>query len=239
MQKGDEQALAARHLLAGTFHGVLSTHSLEQEGYPFGSVVPYVLDPEGNPLMLLSHLSQHTRNLDADGRCGLTVMQPGGGDVQTRSRLSALGDISRLEPAPGAERYFNYFPQTRPYYEQLGFFFYRFRPTRFHWNGGFATARWFAASRIIRANPLHPDVERQVLAHMNQDQGDKLRPYLDPPERQDADVQVIMVGIDAEGLDLRVNEQLYRVALPREIATLEEAQAALLEMADGTRPRDG
>ena len=50
MKSGDEQAYAARQVLAGTFHGVLSTHSLEQAGYPVGSGVPYVLDQDGLPL---------------------------------------------------------------------------------------------------------------------------------------------------------------------------------------------
>ena len=45
---------------------VLSTHSLEHPGYPFGSVVPYVLDQEGLPLLLLSRLPQHTKNPDPD-----------------------------------------------------------------------------------------------------------------------------------------------------------------------------
>ncbi len=231
MQKGDEQARLARQLLSGAFHGVLSTHSLEHEGYPFGSVVPYVLDTDGNPLMLLSHLSQHTANLDADGRCGLTVMESGSGDVQTRIRLSALGDVARIDRAPGLERYFEYYPQTRVYHEQLGFHFYSFRARRFHWNGGFATARWFAASRIIRTNPLGPDVERKILAHMNQDHGDSLRHYLDYLERQTLDSPVIMVGMDAQGMDLRVKDDLYRVELPREISTAEEARTVLIQMA--------
>ena len=238
MQQGDEQARLARQLLAGSFHGVLSTHSLEHEGYPFGSVVPYVLDPEGCPLMLLSHLSQHTANLDADGRCGLTVMESGSGDVQTRSRLSALGDVARTDQPPGMQRYFEYFPQTRVYHEQLGFRFYSFRAKRFHWNGGFATARWFAAGRIIRANPLGPDVERKILTHMNQDHVDSLHHYLGQLGKRFPDSPVVMVGIDAEGIDLRVADKLHRLKLPREINTAEEARSVLIEMAGAAPPGD-
>lgn len=53
--------------------GVLSTHSQAHPGYPFGSVVPYCLDNVGFPLLLLSHLAQHTRNLMAEPRCALTL----------------------------------------------------------------------------------------------------------------------------------------------------------------------
>jgi len=238
MQQGDEQARLARQLLSGAFHGVLSTHSLEHEGYPFGSVIPYVLDAEGQPLMLLSHLSQHTANIDADGRCSLTVVESGSGDVQTRSRLSALGDVVRTDPAPGMARYFEYFPQTRVYHEQLGFRFYSFRPKRFHWNGGFATARWFAASRIVRANPLGADDESSILTHMNQAHGGSLRRYLGRFGKQARDTAVVMVGMDAEGIDLRVADELHRLELPREINTAEEARSVLIEMAAATPPGD-
>jgi heme iron utilization protein len=119
MKSSDEQAHAARQVLAGTFQGVLSTHSLEQAGYPFGSVVPYVLDRDGLPLLLLSHLSQHTKNLDADGRCGLTVVEMGDGDVQERGRLSAVGDVTPSGLDADFECYFRYFPHARMYFEQL------------------------------------------------------------------------------------------------------------------------
>ena len=46
MNSGDEQAGKARQVLADTFHGVLSTRSLEHADYPVGSVVPYVLDQD-------------------------------------------------------------------------------------------------------------------------------------------------------------------------------------------------
>ncbi len=77
---------------------MLSTHSLEQAGYPFGSVVPYVLDQDGLPLLLLSQLSQHTNSLDADGRCGLAVVEVGDGDLQERDRLSTVGDVTPSHP---------------------------------------------------------------------------------------------------------------------------------------------
>ncbi|WP_462322358.1 HugZ family pyridoxamine 5'-phosphate oxidase [Halochromatium sp.] len=231
MTDSDTQAFAARQVLAGTFHGVLSTHSLELAGYPFGSVVPYVLDQEGLPLLLLSPLSQHTKNLAADSRCGLTVVEEGEGDVQQRGRLSALGEIIAARPDADAEHYFGYFPQARLYLEQLGFVFYRFTPTRFHWNGGFATARWLGTDRILRANPLSPESRRRIIAHMNQDHKDALRGYLRALDGADCEQEVLMVGIDAEGIDVRVDDRPRRIPLLRPIASPGEAREVLVEMA--------
>ena len=228
MNAGEEQAQSARHLFAGTFYGVLSTHSVEHPGYPFDSVVPYVPDHAGNPLMLLSHLSQHTHNLDANGRCSLTVVEQGEGDVQTRARLSALGDMSAAEPAEAVQRYFTYFPQTRVYFKQLGFRFYRFHPRRFHWNGGFATARWFDASRILRANSFDPETEQQLLAQLNQTDAEAMLRTL--AGEAGPDIGLSAVGIDGVGLDLRVGEQLRRIRLSREVGTVAEAKAVLAQM---------
>jgi putative heme iron utilization protein len=231
MQTTDDPAYAARQLWAGAFRAVLSTHSLDEQGYPFGSVVPYVLDDSGHPLLLLSHLSQHTRNIDADSRCGFLVAEAGAGDIQQLARLSALGDTRAIDATVEAERYFACFPQARPYFEQLGFRFYRFEAARFHWNGGFATARWFGCDRILRRNPLNHATQNRIIAHMNQDHADTLCHYLERQHGTATNAEVVMVGIDAEGIDLRCGDRLQRLPLPRPVATADEARAALVEMA--------
>lgn len=230
MQSGDQQAGLARQLLAGVFHGVLSTHSVEHPGYPFGSVVPYALGRDGSPLLLLSHLSQHTKNVDTDRRCSLTILQTGDGDVQELARLNAIGETLPLPAVEDGERYFAYYPHARPYLDDLGFRFYRFQPLRFHWNGGFATARWYANERLVRTNPLDAKTEARIVAHMNSDHVDALRAYLAHSGIDDTGV-VAMVGIDAEGMDLRVAGQLKRIPLLRPIADADEARRVLVEMA--------
>lgn len=232
MQSGDEQAQAARQLLAGTYRAVLSTHSLDLEGFPFGSVVPYVCGRDGLPLLLLSHLSQHTKNLVADARCGFTVVEHGIGDVQQLGRLSGMGRISPLEDSIDAERYFAYFPQSRMYFEELNFHFFRFVPERFHWNGGFATARWFSPERIVHANLFDVATEQRICGHMNDDHADAVRGYLGERLAADAD-PVCMCGIDGEGMDLRSGDVLFRVPFVRSISDAKGAREILVEMAGG------
>ncbi len=231
MANGDQQASDARHLLAGRLHGVLSTHSLEHVGYPFGTLVPYVLGQDGRPVMLLSHLSQHTKNIDADPRCGLIVIAEGNGDVQQLARLSAIGDLTADPGHADAERYFRYFPAARDYFEQLGFRFYRLDALRFHWNAGFATARWFGADRITAPNPLSDAAQARIIEHMNQDHGEALRSYCRDAGIQPGEAPVVMVGIDGEGIDMRCEEQLVRIALPFTVENADDARKALIEMA--------
>lgn len=229
---GSAHAAEARDLLAGRFEAVISTHSVENPGYPFGSAVPYAIGHDGLPCLLLSHLSQHTHNLAADPRCGFTLVAEGAGDLQQRGRLSAIGEISPIDLPASAERYFRYYPQSRFYHDELHFRFYRFHPARVHWNGGFATARWFSPDRVFTSNPLSADAEKAVVDHMSNDHGDALAGYLRRAgHRPEPGQPVVMSGIDAEGMDLRQGERLFRLRLARPIASREDARTVLMEMA--------
>lgn len=232
MNSLDDLADHANALWSGSRHAVIGTQSVAQPGYPFGSIVPYALDRSGQPLLLLSPLSQHTKNIEAERRCCLTVNAQGAGDVQQLARLTALGEVSRVDPGDDIARYFRYFPHARPYYDELGFVFYRFAATRMHWNGGFATARWLDSGRVIHPNPFDPATETGIVEHMNADHRDALRHYLvgatTSPTGNDA---VEMLGIDGTGIDLRAGDQMPRVLLIRAISSATEAREVLVDMA--------
>lgn len=68
---------------------MLSTISSQagSKGFPFGSVVEFAVDDAGYPLLSTSTLSPHTADLQADGRCSITVTAPG----FTVSRLALKG----------------------------------------------------------------------------------------------------------------------------------------------------
>ena len=51
----------ALSLLASHTYGILSTHSLEVKGYPFGSLTPYCLDNQYRPVIPISNIAQHTK----------------------------------------------------------------------------------------------------------------------------------------------------------------------------------
>ncbi len=231
MTTGDEQAAVARNLLAGGWHGVLSTHSLQHEGYPFGTLVPYIISQDGQPVMLLSHLSQHTRNINSNTRCGLLVSEQGDGDIQQLARLSAIGNLLPDENTAVAEKYFRYFPAARMYFEQLGFRFYRFNPLHFHWNGGFATARWFSNDRIIKQNPLTPAEQAELIERMNLELTDIQWRYLAEDGLPVTHAPVMMVGVDAEGIDLRSEQHLCRITLPQTVSNADDANRVMHNMA--------
>ncbi|MCF6282221.1 MAG: pyridoxamine 5'-phosphate oxidase family protein [Candidatus Polarisedimenticolaceae bacterium] len=188
----EEMGLMARQLLAGSFHGVLSSQSAELEGFPFGSVVPFMLDRQARPIILLSHLAQHTKNLLQHNKCCLTLQQSADGDVQKLRRLTALAECHKLpEDEPSlVDRFLHYYPHQRPYYEELNFHFYRLQPVRFYFNSGFGSARWLGTDALQRGYPLD---EAEELALLKQ-WGDSA-----------------IIGIDSEGVDRLEGDQPSRI----------------------------
>src|SRR6478752_4339347 len=85
---------AARQLLLQESFGVLSTISVDVPGYPFGSVTPYCVDRDCRPIVYISTIAQHTRNILANSKVSLTVVEANSDsdDVQARGRLTLLAD---------------------------------------------------------------------------------------------------------------------------------------------------
>src|ERR1051326_4384473 len=114
-----ERIQAARRLFLGQSFGVLSTISLDVSGYPFGSVTPYCADERCRPIIYISSIAQHTKNILADSRVSLTVVQASrdSDDAQAQGRVTCIADARPIGPEEQRprERYFRYFPQSRQY----------------------------------------------------------------------------------------------------------------------------
>ncbi len=95
----------AKSLLRKIRSGALATLERQGEhegGAPFASLVTVATDVDGTPLLLLSRLSAHTLNLEADPRCSLLLSQGGKGDPLAHPRLTVTGRAERsAEPGRG------------------------------------------------------------------------------------------------------------------------------------------
>lgn len=133
-----------RALLSGARSGVLSTHALDPAGYPYGTVVPYALDGEGRPLVLVSALAQHSRNLQADPRASLAVADSAGAsEAASTARLTYVCEAVReTDRARAAASYYARFPEARAYGESLDFTFVRLDPVKVRYVGGFGDMFW-------------------------------------------------------------------------------------------------
>ncbi|MDI1300299.1 MAG: DUF2470 domain-containing protein [bacterium] len=231
-------AIAARGLLLAAYQGVLSTNSQDMPGYPFGSVASYCLDASGAPLLLMSDLAQHTKNLRADARCSFIVMA-GGDDIQASARLTLVGECRPVpadETGAAAARYYRYFPESRDFHTTYDFRFFRLLPVRCRFIGGFGRIDWLEASAVMQASPYSAEAEAGIVDHMNADHADALRHYCAQAGiRLDADVVPVMTGIDAQGLHLRLGARIVRLDFAAPVATPLAAREMLVAMARAGR----
>ena len=222
-----KQGNAARTLLLQESFGVLSTVSLDLPGYPFGSVTPYCADRLCRPIIYISHIAQHTKNIVADSRVSLTVVERSASDdVQAQGRVTCIGDA---RPVPSAdsdarERYFRYFPASRRYERTHDFEFFRLELVRVRFIGGFGQIFWVEPAAFLVENPFSTADETRILQHMNKDHADALSRYVGGGPAE-------MVGIDGEGFDVLRDGKKVRIPFTAPVTNMEEARKALVEMA--------
>src|SRR5215469_8969770 len=188
----------ARTLLLQESFGVLSTVSIDVPGYPFGSVAPYCTDRNCRPIIYISQIAQHTKNILADSRVSLTVVEKTeADDVQARGRITFIADAHQVERGDDdvRERYFRYFPSARQYDNTHDFEFFRLELVRIRFIGGFGRIFWIEPSGFMTANPFSRSEENRIIHHMNKDHSDALSRYVGGGTGE-------MAGIDGEGCDV-------------------------------------
>lgn len=211
----------ARHVLRQCDFGALATHSVKLPGYPFVSHAPLALDGAGRPLLLLSRLAEHSKNLAADPRASLMATQPGEGlqdQPQAQPRLTLVGDLRPAEvDAPCRERYLRYHPDAADYLGFGDFRFYRLDIVRVRLVAGFAQAGWIEPEAWL-GRTLAEDEEATLLA----------------PLQAEAPAGWDLLGVDWEGLDVRVAD---RGRLRRAWPSIPAGRDALIERVRGALGR--
>jgi heme iron utilization protein len=223
-----KQGNAARSLLLQESFGVLSTVSMDLPGYPFGSVTPYCTDRMCRPIIYISHIAQHTKNIVADSRVSLTVVERGAAsdDVQAQGRITCVGDARPVDRGDDdvSERYFRHFPSARQYDRTHDFEFFRVELVRVRFIGGFGQIFWVEPAAFMVANPFSAMEEMRIVQHMNQDHAEALSRYVGGGPAE-------MSGIDGEGFDVLQMGKKIRIPFAAPVTNMEEARKALVDMA--------
>ncbi|MGE5524796.1 MAG: HugZ family protein [Rhodospirillaceae bacterium] len=206
-------ALDARRLFRAQQHATLGTLSTALSGYPYCSIVPYVVDYRACPIILASRLAEHTHNISADPRVCLFV-HDGMSDVQAGSRATLMGNAHRIEgDDPATERYARYFPQAREYASNLDFAYYRIEPVSLRVVAGFAKAHWISREAYTPPAGDYATREAAVVGELNQRHAAAVREYCAHQLDFDATHSAI-VGIDCDGFDLAADGRRLRVPFP-------------------------
>ena len=229
--------------------GVLSTHSQKQEGFPFGSVMPYALDAAGSPLLLISSMAMHTQNLVGDPRASLFVTVPEakeGGDPLGAARLSVIGEASKVPKAElesVREVYLSRHENARYWVDFKDFAFYRMEVVDLYFVGGFGVMGWVEKDEFSRADP-DPLAEAAsgILAHMNADHAEALVHIARNVKGIEAE-EAKMTAVDRLGFHVRLETpkrvRSVRIGFPFEVRSSQDCRTALVGMVKEAREKVG
>jgi putative heme iron utilization protein len=138
-----------REQIASQNSATLATLSQRHEGYPFGSLVPYDIDSEGRPVIYISSIAEHHKNLSVNSQASLTVRDPLGLDApQAHWRITILCDFL---PVPASEienyqkSYEARFPDSAQFKSTHDFFLFRGEIKSIRWIAGFSSMGWLTA----------------------------------------------------------------------------------------------
>jgi heme iron utilization protein len=207
--RSPSHAERVRTLLHDAADGTLSTLALEPAGYPFGSVVTYGLDADGSPLVLMSTMAEHARNLAEDARASLLVTASGSGAGRLAVARATLVGIVRAVPESGHEAAVERYLAVHP-----GAFWARFPDFSVHrldveairYVRGFGEMSWVDPSAYGSAEPDPlAGAEAGIVEHMNDDHGDALRAMVAAFLDVEGDVVgVEMLSCDRYGFEVRL-----------------------------------
>lgn len=218
---------AARWLLQQNLSGCLSTHSQKCPSYPYGSLLPFILDAQSRPVALVSELAQHTRNLKGDAHCALSVTSPSA--RSDSPRLCLLAQAQFLSPAQSAEltgRYARYFPQAPDPRLFRDFHFLRLQPVKLHLIAGLGEIHWLEGSEILSATgspPWSAQQEQAFVEDLNTQEADFLQACWLQLTDQSPRNRVALIGVDAEGGDLRCDDQRQRFYFQHRVQNFQQA----------------
>jgi putative heme iron utilization protein len=205
-----------------------------EAGAPYASLVLVAIDHDASALLLISQLADHTKNLRADGRVSLLfdgtqgLAEPLAGARVTLQGIAAPSDDARVRA-----RFLARHPGAAMYADFRDFGFWRVAPGRAHLVAGFGRIYWIDALRLDAAPELAA-AEPGIVAHMNQDHTDAVQLYATKLLGRQGGGWA-MTGIDPEGIDLRREGEIARLAFGRLVRDADTARAELVRLVKQAR----
>lgn len=231
-----EPVAMARRVMRTARTAALATLDPES-GYPLTTLVNVASDADGSPLMLLSQLALHTRNIASDARVSLLLAQLGKGDPMAASeRLSVAGRALPCDDPDAKRRFLARHPKAKLYADFPDFALYRLEIVSLHPNGGFARAAQVTRDEVLLDLAGCDGLlaaEESLLAQVNADHAEALARHADKRPGESGGAWRAS-GLDPEGLDLVCGERVARLVFPERVSTPDALRAALMRLLTGT-----
>jgi hypothetical protein len=237
-----DPAKLARTLLRRSRQGALAT-LMAGNGDPYCSLVNVASHADGSPILLISRLAVHTKNILADSRVSLMLDERAAGDPLEGARIMLAGRAEEVPPDQLEllrRRYLNAHPSSEAFVNFKDFSFFRIRPAGAHLVAGFG--------RIVDLNP------EQFLTDIS-DAGALLEAAQDAVDNMNADHREAMnlyatrllgaepadwlcTGCDPDGIDLQAGQATLRLDFPERVTTPGELRKMLVGLAGEARAKE-
>jgi putative heme iron utilization protein len=235
-KSGFDPRAAAKRLLREARSGALAT-LITPSGDPYCSLVNVATAASGAPLLLLSRLALHTKNILSDARVSLMVEERKAGDPLEGARVMLMGRANPTEDPEARRRYLDRQPEAEMFAGFGDFAFYTVALTRAHLVAGFGRIVDLEPNEVLldlAGREALVAAEAEIVAHMNRDHVDTARLYatklLGAP---DGDWRC--AGCDPEGLELQDGRTVLRLTFPRPISEPGMLRQVLKQLADRAR----
>lgn len=236
-----DAARLARSLLRRSRQGALAT-LMAGSGDPYCSLVNVASHPDGSPILLISRLALHTRNILGDARVSLMLDERAEGDPLEGSRIMLAGRAEESRPEDLEilrRRYLNSHPSAEAFVNFKDFSFFRIRPLGAHLVAGFG--------RIVDLKPPQfltdisdagavLEAEQGVIDHMNADHREATSLYATMLLGAEvADWRC--TGCDPDGIDLQAGTTKLRLDFPKRVTGPGELRKMLVKLAEEARAK--
>ncbi len=232
-------ARLTRSLLARSRQGALAT-LMPGSGAPYCSLVNVASAPDGSPILLISRLAVHTKNILNDPRVSLMLDERAPGDPLEGARIMLTGTAEEARDDDAAmlkRRYLAAHPSAEEFVGFRDFSFFRIVPGGVHLVAGFGRIVDLAPKDFLTdlagAETLL-EAEPDIVAHMNADHTDAMNLYATKLLGA-TDGAWICTGCDPEGLDLQDGTRVLRLEFPQRIVAPFALRQALKALADSAR----
>jgi len=231
----------AKSLLRRRRQGALAT-LMAGSGDPYCSLVNVASHPDGSPILLISRLAVHTRNILADPRVSLMLDERAPGDPLEGARIMLAGqaeEASEGELDTLRRRYLNAHPSAENFANFKDFSFFRIRPSGAHLVAGFG--------RIVDLKPEQfltdiadagalLEAEQGAVEHMDADHREAMNLYATRLlGAEPADWRC--TGCDPDGIDMQAGTVTLRLDFPERVTGPGELRKILVKLAEQARAK--
>jgi putative heme iron utilization protein len=231
----------ARSLLRRSRQGALAT-LMAGSGDPYCSLVNVAAHADGSPILLISRLAVHTKNILDDSRVSLMLDERAAGDPLEGARIMLAGkavEASGEDAAMLRRRYLSAHPSAEAFVDFKDFSLFRIKPAGLHLVAGFG--------RIIDLEPARfmtdisdaaalLEAEQGAVEHMNADHRDAMNLYATKLLGAE-DAEWRCTGCDPDGMDMQAGASTLRLDFPERVTSGTGLRKMLVRLAAEARSK--